>query len=113
MKIQAIKTFKWCINGNVYPNDFLENDFYDVDDVTANDIVSNGLAIVANGNIEAIEIAEVAESAIVDAGWEEPQEAPFTEEAGSELSASQQEIASQEKITPLQIKKGKKAGAQS
>lgn len=110
MKIQALKTFKWCIDGNIYPNDFLENNFYDVDDLTAADILSSGLAIIVKDNIETKKIIEVVENATSGAGWEEPHEVPFIEGAGSELSVLPQETALPEKIAEQPKKKGRKAG---
>lgn len=108
MKIQVIKPFKWCVKGNIHPSDFPEG-VYDVESDVAEGAIGAGWALFAgdDGEVKNIELPQeiISESE----GWNT--ESPFTEEAGSELSASQQEIASQEKIAKRPKKKYPKVGA--
>jgi hypothetical protein len=108
MKIKITKTFKWCVNSDIYPKDYIANNVYEISDFDAHEIITAGYAVAVSEN----EVSVVVEDNVVDnvdAGWEEG-ESPFTEETGSELSVLQQEQALQEKTVKLQKPKNKKAG---
>jgi hypothetical protein len=136
MKIQVIKPFKWCVKGNIHPSDFIEG-VYDVDSDVAEGAIGAGWAVFAKDaptanevelpqeiisesegwqatlteNGAGVLIGSGAEIGTFEAGKEEGiNENPFTEEAGGELSASQQEIASQEKIAEKPKKKYPRVG---
>jgi hypothetical protein len=107
MKIQVIKPFKWCVKGNIHPSDFIKG-VYDVDSDVGEGAIGAGWALLTDNNSEAQNI-ELPQDIISETeGWNT--ESPFTEKAGSELSASQQEIASQEKIAEKPKKKYPKVG---
>jgi hypothetical protein len=108
MKIQVIKPFKWCLNGNIHPSDFIEG-IYDIDDVSAQGAIDAGWAVCAKDAPTAKEIELPKEIVSETAGWEETPP-PFTEEVGSELSALPQEIALSEKIAEKPKKKYPKVG---
>ena len=108
MKIKIIKTCKWCVNSDIHPKDYIENNVYEVSDFDAHEIITAGYAVAVSEN----EVAVVVEDNVVndvDAGWEEG-ESPFTEETGGELSVLQQEQALQKKIASQPKPKNKKAG---
>lgn len=108
MKIKIIKTCKWCVNSDIYPKDYIENNVYEVSDFDAHEIITAGYAVAVSEN----EVAVVVKDNVVndvDAGWEEG-ESPFIEQTGSELSVLPQEQASQEKIASSPKPKNKKTG---